>query len=52
MKTKEILANHLIKYSVDKLTDPDYINQTIIYLVSSRFIAIFVIFKNIFFYYL
>jgi len=29
---REILSNHLIKTSVNNLTDPDYINQTILYL--------------------
>lgn len=31
---REILANHLVKISIDNLTDPDYINQTILYWVS------------------
>ena len=31
---REILANYLIKYSIDNLSDPDYINQTLLYLVS------------------
>lgn len=32
---KEILANILIKISIEKMSDPDYINQSILYLVSS-----------------
>ena len=33
---REILANHLIKYVADNLTDPDYINQTILYVCQDQ----------------
>lgn len=33
---REILSNHLIKTTVNNLTDPDYINQTILYVCQDQ----------------
>lgn len=33
---REILSNHLLKTTVNNLTDPDYINQTILYLCQDQ----------------
>jgi sorting nexin-13 len=35
---REILSNHLLKTTVNNLTDPDYINQTILYLCQDQLV--------------